>query len=341
MSSESATLTVGQLAKVAGLTVRTLHYYDARGLLVPSQRSAGGYRLYTPTDILRLYRIQALQRIGLSLDEIALALEQPGSSLPQLIAQQLAELDAQIERSTQLRNQLCRLRDSLQSADAVGMTDWLSALALLSSYDAHCSPDELARLAANNNDAHWPPFIRDVRSAMQRDIALDSDEAGALAQRWTQLASARFGGDTILAKKMKELYLHTPELQSRIRAQSGFDADMMQFCLQITAQAHRTCWARHLTHAELTRLRVTDAWGREAADVIAAIRNDLQSNEPDHSLHERWHRLMLELADGDADLQQTLQAALIADADLQQLWGMTAEICAWLSRPLQEYNTCK
>jgi hypothetical protein len=54
--------TVGQLAKLTGLTVRALHHYHAIGLLEPSQRSDSGYRLYTQADIVRLYRIQALQR---------------------------------------------------------------------------------------------------------------------------------------------------------------------------------------------------------------------------------------------------------------------------------------
>ena len=54
-------LKVGELAKKSGLTVRTLHHYDAIGLLTPSARADNGYRLYNRDDIARLHRIQALR----------------------------------------------------------------------------------------------------------------------------------------------------------------------------------------------------------------------------------------------------------------------------------------
>lgn len=51
---------VGELAKRAGITVRTLHHYEQTGLLLPSARSAAGYRLYNLADVQRLHMIQAL-----------------------------------------------------------------------------------------------------------------------------------------------------------------------------------------------------------------------------------------------------------------------------------------
>jgi DNA-binding transcriptional MerR regulator len=56
---------------ITGLTARTLHYYDEIGLLVPSERLAGGQRLYTAADLDRIQRIKELKRLlGLSLSEI-------------------------------------------------------------------------------------------------------------------------------------------------------------------------------------------------------------------------------------------------------------------------------
>jgi DNA-binding transcriptional MerR regulator len=52
-------LTVSDLARLSGVTVRTLHHYDAIGLLVPSDRSHAGYRNYSPADAERLARIVA------------------------------------------------------------------------------------------------------------------------------------------------------------------------------------------------------------------------------------------------------------------------------------------
>lgn len=68
---------VGALARAAGLTVRTLHYYDQIGLLTPSRRSAADHRLYDGGDVARLYRISLLRRLGFPLEQIAAVLEDP------------------------------------------------------------------------------------------------------------------------------------------------------------------------------------------------------------------------------------------------------------------------
>lgn len=63
-------LTVGQVADVLGVTVRTLHHYDEVGLLVPSERSSAGYRLYNEEDLRRLQNVVVYRRLGFSLDKI-------------------------------------------------------------------------------------------------------------------------------------------------------------------------------------------------------------------------------------------------------------------------------
>ncbi|MDN5780100.1 MAG: MerR family transcriptional regulator [Humibacillus sp.] len=68
------TFTVGQVADLLGVTVRTLHHYDEIGLLCPSERSASGYRLYTQTDLTRLQQVVVYRRLEMPLDEIAAVL---------------------------------------------------------------------------------------------------------------------------------------------------------------------------------------------------------------------------------------------------------------------------
>lgn len=68
---------VGSVARLAGTTVRTLHHYEAVGLLVPSARSDAGYRLYDDADLERLTRILYYRALGFSLDDIAAALADP------------------------------------------------------------------------------------------------------------------------------------------------------------------------------------------------------------------------------------------------------------------------
>lgn len=73
-------MTVGELAEVSGVTVRTLHHYDEIGLLVPSTRSEAGYRIYTDGEVDRLQVILTYRELGLGLDEIAAAIDTPGAS---------------------------------------------------------------------------------------------------------------------------------------------------------------------------------------------------------------------------------------------------------------------
>jgi len=68
-------LTVGQVAEQLGVTVRTLHHYDEIGLVVPSDRTGAGYRLYGGEDITRLQQVVVYRRLGFALGEIAALLD--------------------------------------------------------------------------------------------------------------------------------------------------------------------------------------------------------------------------------------------------------------------------
>jgi MerR family transcriptional regulator, thiopeptide resistance regulator len=79
-----AGLSVGQLARAAGITVRTLHHYDEIGLLRPSVRTAAGYRRYTAGDVARLQRVLGYRELGLGLDDIAALLDGEADPVEQL-----------------------------------------------------------------------------------------------------------------------------------------------------------------------------------------------------------------------------------------------------------------
>ncbi|MEH0824065.1 MULTISPECIES: MerR family transcriptional regulator [unclassified Micromonospora] len=71
--------TVGQVAKAARVTVRTLHHYDEIGLLSPSGRTAAGYRRYDDADLERLQHIRFYRELGFPLEEIAAILDDPAA----------------------------------------------------------------------------------------------------------------------------------------------------------------------------------------------------------------------------------------------------------------------
>jgi DNA-binding transcriptional MerR regulator len=76
--TRSRTFKVSDVARLAGVSIRALHHYDAIGLLVPAVRTAAGYRVYTDADLLRLQQILIGRELGLSLEEIRRSLDDPG-----------------------------------------------------------------------------------------------------------------------------------------------------------------------------------------------------------------------------------------------------------------------
>ena len=85
--------TVGEVARVAGVTVRTLHHYEQIGLLSPAGRSPSGYRVYDDADLERLQQILFYRELGFSLDQIAAALASPKDALEHLADQHGLVLD--------------------------------------------------------------------------------------------------------------------------------------------------------------------------------------------------------------------------------------------------------
>lgn len=100
---------IGELARATRVTVRALHHYDRLGLLTPSSRTAGGHRCYTGDDVRRLHTILALRGFGLSLRDIAAALEAGGEDPRDILRRQLAETEERIRQAQQVRASLRRL----------------------------------------------------------------------------------------------------------------------------------------------------------------------------------------------------------------------------------------
>lgn len=66
---------IGELSERAGVSHRTIHYYERLGLVKPAEREGTGYRYYDEVAVKRLEKIAALKRLGLSLDEIAAVID--------------------------------------------------------------------------------------------------------------------------------------------------------------------------------------------------------------------------------------------------------------------------
>ena len=89
---------VGDVARLAHISVRTLHHYDEIGLLRPSAHSAAGYRLYTPEDLDRLQQVLFYRELGFSLEEIRELMADPGFDRSQALVEQRTLLAARLRR---------------------------------------------------------------------------------------------------------------------------------------------------------------------------------------------------------------------------------------------------
>lgn len=107
-------MTVGELAHRTGITIRALHHYDEIGVLRPSGRTAGGYRLYSGADERRLRAILAFRAAGVPLAEIPDLMTADRS---EQLVRQLAAMDARLERLSEQRALLI----SMKEANAMGI----------------------------------------------------------------------------------------------------------------------------------------------------------------------------------------------------------------------------
>jgi MerR family transcriptional regulator, thiopeptide resistance regulator len=95
---ETAGYTVGRVAALSGVTIRTLHHYDEVGLLSPVGRSAAGYRIYEDRDLERLQRILFYRELGFTLDEISTIVDDPRTDALGHLRRQRGLLNERIER---------------------------------------------------------------------------------------------------------------------------------------------------------------------------------------------------------------------------------------------------
>src|SRR5512135_2408490 len=111
--------TVGEVAELTGVTVRTLHHYDEVGLLVPSGRSDAGYRLYSYEDLMRLQEIVVWRALGFPLAEISAMLDDPDYDRLRALTRQRELIDGELERLGALRRALDAALDAERNGTRV------------------------------------------------------------------------------------------------------------------------------------------------------------------------------------------------------------------------------
>ncbi len=117
--STPITYTTGEIARLCGVTVRTVQYYDTRSLLVPTATTEGGRRLYSEEDVRRLHIICYLRELGLSIDAISGLLREahPETVIDALLDEQEHTLRAELLEQQARLNRLADLRRELRGIE--------------------------------------------------------------------------------------------------------------------------------------------------------------------------------------------------------------------------------
>ena len=198
-------------SKLAHVSVRTLHHYDEIGLLKPSLRSSGNYRLYSEDDLFRLQCITALKSFGFNLQHIKLLLQEHGDVASQLLGQKscLEQQIASLQLTVSIINRL------EEQAHSTGTIPWPDVVTLFEGYrmlddvtnswiGRVLSPDQIdqfTKLKKNFTEqqlhdwkARWNDLIQRINTALDKGlIDPKSPTALAFANEWFDTLDEVYG----------------------------------------------------------------------------------------------------------------------------------------------------
>jgi DNA-binding transcriptional MerR regulator len=195
-------LKVGELAHRTGLTVRTLHHYDAIGLLRPSLHTESGHRLYGAADVARLQQILSLRQLGFALEEIRDCLDAPDFAPLDVLRRHIDRLRQQMALAHQLCTRLEALAAYFRSAGEVPADEFLHTMEVMTMMEnlytpeqmKHC--DQVAKQVGADEiravEDAWTALLAEVRANRDRDPA--SPEAQVLLERWEKLTERTMAG---------------------------------------------------------------------------------------------------------------------------------------------------
>jgi DNA-binding transcriptional MerR regulator len=197
---EPAPLTVGAIARLSGVTVRTLHHYHAIGLVVPGERTPAGYRAYGPAEVARLQEVLFFRELGFSLEKIREIVDRPTYHRAGALERHRALLERKLQH---LRNLLGAVDAAIEAERRGAKMTSEEMLEVFGDFDPAEYAEEAkqrwggteayresARRTARYGKADWQQIGREGDEINRGFLALmaagapaDSPQARALAER--------------------------------------------------------------------------------------------------------------------------------------------------------------
>lgn len=179
------TYTVGEVAKLAHVSVRTLHHYDEVGLLEASERSRAGYRLYSDDDLATLQQVLFYKELGIGLDEIRELMADPAFDRREALVSQRDQVARQLERLEALRGLIDKTLISMEGGIPMTKEDMFE---VFGDFDPAQYEDE-AQQRWGDTDAYRESARRTKKYA-KADWQRFKDEQEALGARMIALFDA-------------------------------------------------------------------------------------------------------------------------------------------------------
>ena len=204
----SATLSVGQVAELVGVSVRTLHHWDEIGLVRPD-RTLADYRLYSADDVARIHRVLVYREVGVTLEDSARILDEPGVSPGEHLARQRQLLVERIDALTakvaavdrMMEEEMMNKKLTPQEQAEIFGTSWnaeyqAEAEERWGGTEQWAQSQERVGSMTKDQVAHWAEVgeqvNQDLAAAMADGVQPGSTEANALAERHRELISISY-----------------------------------------------------------------------------------------------------------------------------------------------------
>jgi MerR family transcriptional regulator, thiopeptide resistance regulator len=174
--------TVGDVSKMAHVSVRTLHHYDELGLVKPSSRTEAGYRLYTPRDLERLQQVLFHRELGFSLEDIARMLADPAFDRRRALMTQRSLLAERAEQARALVDLIDKTIDALDQGEPMSHED------MFNGFDPTQYEEEAKERWGGS--AEYEESIKRTRRYTREDWKRLGVEAGAIHEGFAQAMDA-------------------------------------------------------------------------------------------------------------------------------------------------------
>ncbi|HTU27917.1 MAG TPA: MerR family transcriptional regulator [Solirubrobacteraceae bacterium] len=217
---------IGELAAASGLSVRALRHYDELGLLVPADRTGSGYRLYSTSEVQRLYRITALRRLGLGLEAIGAALDGDGADLATVIRRQREAVVRELAERAALLDRLDALCAELDRGEEPSGQELITTMEAMQMYEKYYTEDQLERLRLRGEQlgperiaevqSEWTQLFGTLREARSAGVAPGDSSLDHVRAHARELVALFTGGEPDMAASLGRMWTsEDPEAISR------------------------------------------------------------------------------------------------------------------------------